>query len=74
MRRFASKVQRVLAYRLQGGRCAICGKDLPDSFHMDHVVPFSCNGETYLCNLQALCPACHSLKTSGKDSVQWSKR
>ncbi|HHL41508.1 MAG TPA: HNH endonuclease [Candidatus Bathyarchaeota archaeon] len=63
MRRFANKRERDLSYLLQDGLCAICSQPLPESFEMDHLVPFSERGDTKCSNLQALCKACHLEKT-----------
>ena len=70
MRRLASKRERYVLFRLQDGRCAICGEELGDRFEVDHLVPFSENGVTKLCNLQALCLGCHSAKSREMVSSQ----
>jgi 5-methylcytosine-specific restriction protein A len=69
MRRTASKMQRVLLWSAQKGLCSMCGRNLPDDFEVDHIIPFSKKGKTQLCNLQALCGPCHLAKTCGKASV-----
>jgi 5-methylcytosine-specific restriction endonuclease McrA len=61
MRRIATKRERDLLWILQQGKCAICGNEL-DSFEVDHVIPFSQQGETSLWNEQALCEICHKSK------------
>ena len=66
MRRFANKRERGLLIRLQNGCCAICQRELGLRFEVDHLVPFSQNGSTKLCNLQALCLECHSRKSCAK--------
>ena len=63
-RRFATKRQKIYAYLIADGKCAICGKELLSGFHVDHIIPFSKKGETELCNLQALCPKCNLTKGS----------
>lgn len=60
-RRLANKQERILLWILQDGCCALCGREL-ETFQVDHVVPFSKNGETTLWNEQALCVTCHKSK------------
>lgn len=48
---------------LQRWRCAKCVQLLPARFEVDHIVQFALGGGDHYTNLQALCPACHSLKT-----------
>jgi 5-methylcytosine-specific restriction endonuclease McrA len=69
-RRIATKTQRVTLYLLQEGKCAICGKDLGDSFEVDHIQPFSQRGITEIWNLQALHKHCHSQKTFDQSSAR----
>ena len=57
-----SKHLRSALYYLQGGKCAMCGKLLPDDWHADHVVPYSVSGRTNVHEMQALCPACNLAK------------
>ena len=59
MRRvFNARQRRVLAW-MAGGRCACCEVRLTNSFHADHVRPFSRSGATVTNNGQALCRACN---------------
>ena len=59
MKRFFSKKEKRHLAILAGGDCMHCGSMLSDSFHGDHVVPFSKGGATHLANGQALCPKCN---------------
>ena len=68
MRRFASKRERELLLELYDGRCAICGRKLGSRFDVDHLIRFSKQGRTSLCNMQPLCVACHSEKSRAEDS------
>lgn len=47
---------------LAGNQCVACGKTLSQSFHADHIVPFSSGGKTLLKNGQALCANCNLKK------------
>jgi 5-methylcytosine-specific restriction endonuclease McrA len=58
-RRCATKRQRLDAFLRSNGRCALCDVTLTEGFHVDHVIPFSKQGETEKWNLQATCPACN---------------
>ena len=64
MRRLANKRQRYLIFMVQNGLCAVCNRELPIDFEVDHQQPFSQKGKTELWNLQALCLTCHHAKTS----------
>ena len=44
------------------GRCQLCGRELPDGWHADHVVPWSQTGRTNVHEMQALCPECNLRK------------
>lgn len=67
MRRIANRRERDLLFSLYEGLCAICRKELPDKFEIDHLVPFREGGPTQWWNLQPLCPECHSQKS--RDAV-----
>lgn len=47
---------------LQRGKCASCGVDIRDSFHLDHIVPLAIGGAHALGNFQLLCPPCNLSK------------
>lgn len=44
------------------GKCAICECELDESFHIDHIIPWSKNGKTNLFNLQPTCKKCNLKK------------
>ena len=73
-RRFATKRERDLLLILQDWRCALCQQVLEGVFEIDHIQPFSEKGATDLCNLQALCVACHSDKSRTRVSRKSSMR
>lgn len=67
----------------QGGKCAICGRELPplryseDAPHrnqrrdptIDHIVPLCCGGPNLQSNMQAVCRECNNNK--GGFNPQW---
>ena len=62
MTRLFSKRMRKLLLITSGNKCAICNEKLDQSFHADHIIPFSKNGSTTLNNAQALCAKCNKKK------------
>jgi superfamily II DNA or RNA helicase len=62
MRRAFSKRQHLLLAMKAGGKCEECGIGLTQSFHADHVVPYSKGGKTVTKNGAALCPQCNLKK------------
>jgi len=60
-RSFTHRQKRMLAW-IAGGTCRLCGRRLPQSFHADHIRPFSKGGLTTVINGQALCPDCNLSK------------
>lgn len=45
------------------GRCAYCGRDLPERFHVDHVISVWDHGENNYDNLLPACPQCNNFKS-----------
>ena len=64
VRLLTSKKQRYWIWLSQDGHCAICGAfiDCDESYHIDHIKPYSKGGATELFNLQLLCPSCNLRK------------
>jgi 5-methylcytosine-specific restriction endonuclease McrA len=63
----------VQLYRLQGGRCVMCGRDLRvTGYHVDHVVPLARGGLNVKENLQLLCPKDNLRK--GSKLQAWGER
>jgi superfamily II DNA or RNA helicase len=60
-RRFNSR-ERAALYLAADGRCEITGVELTDSFHADHVVPYSKGGPTDITNGAALSPSANHQK------------
>ncbi len=59
---------RASLYDNADGLCQKCGDPLPNSWHADHVVPWSLTRRTNLFEMQALCPNCNLHK--GDKTVQ----
>lgn len=62
MRRTFNRRERFALYLAADGKCEICGAPLDQSFHADHITPYSKGGETSISNGQALCPECNLKK------------
>lgn len=49
-------------YDRDGGRCKLCGVELPfksNAFHIDHIVPIALGGPDIPANVQLACPPCN---------------
>jgi len=64
MDRVFSKKQKDALYVLANRKCQICGNELREGWHADHVVPWSKGGKTDVSNGQALCAKCNQEKGS----------
>lgn len=62
MKRTFNRRQKFVLRTISGGHCENCGIPIDNTFHADHVVPWSRGGETTLSNGQALCPPCNLKK------------
>jgi hypothetical protein len=69
-RKLRSKRLRALLWYAADGRCAKCGRELPEHWHADHVIPFVRSGRTNVHEMQALCPECNLRKGS---AMLWEK-
>lgn len=67
-RTLRSKRLRAMLYDAFGGKCAICGCELPDDWHADHVVPWVKEQRTNVFAMQALCPTCNLKKGIREDA------
>jgi 5-methylcytosine-specific restriction endonuclease McrA len=56
-------------FAAQSGKC-LCGEDLNNGYHVDHIVPLSAGGTNWPDNLQLLCPTCNLSKGS-KPMSEW---
>ena len=61
-RTLRSKKLRTMLWLAADGKCQLCGCELPDDWHADHVVPWSVKQETNVHDMQALCPKCNLTK------------
>ena len=68
MSRNFNKQQRKTLLVLSGGICMNCSKPLSNSFHADHILPFSKGGQTIIENGQALCSVCNLKKGAAYDN------
>jgi len=64
-RTLTSKRLRAILWLQAEGKCQICGYQLEDGWHADHIEPYSKTKRTNLYEMQALCPTCN-LKKSNK--------
>ncbi len=62
MKRNFSKKQRLALAKNADWKCSLCKISLDNSFHADHIIPFSKGGVTDVSNGQALCPKCNMQK------------
>jgi Restriction endonuclease len=67
MRTLRSKKLRAILYYSQEGKCAICGNELPEDWHADHIVPWVVTNDTNVFGMQALCPKCNLSKGAKKN-------
>ena len=63
-RTLKSKRLRAVLWTAAGGKCQRCGRDLPDNWHADHVIPWVKTHDTNVHDMQALCPKCNLRKGS----------
>ena len=61
-RTLRSKKLRSLLYYAAEGKCQMCGCDLPDDWHADHIEAWVKTKRTNVFEMQALCPACNEKK------------
>jgi len=66
-RTLRNKKLRALIWYQQGGKCALCGLDMPtDDFHLDHIDPFWKTKRFNLHDFQATHSFCNLRKGKGK--------
>ena len=61
-RSLRSKTLRAALWLAAGGKCQMCGKELPWPWHADHIEAWVRTKETNVHDMQALCPACNLKK------------
>ena len=62
VRTLKNRKLRYLLWRSTDGKCALCGCELSESWHADHIVPWSRSGVTNVHEMQPLCPKCNLKK------------
>ena len=66
-----TKEEAVALLESQEYKCEYCGADLLEtSYHLDHIVPVSKGGTSYIENITAACPPCN-LSKGAKDLDEW---
>lgn len=61
-RTLRSKRLRAALYHAANGKCQLCGCELGEDWHADHIVPWVLTRRTNVHEMQALCPACNLSK------------
>lgn len=59
-------------FRLQNGKCAVCGEDLGENLskiHVDHIIPWALVGDELENNYQCLCQTCNECKSAHTDYI-----
>lgn len=73
-RRTFNRSERMILIRRSGYHCSICGVELHQGWHADHIIPFSRGGQTDIENGQALCELCNLKKGSKAMGLrEWQK-
>lgn len=72
-RPWGSREQKLVGAR-QSWRCAACGGMLDAIYELDHVTPLHRGGTNHLENAQALCYACHGMKTFQEERQRADER
>jgi hypothetical protein len=60
--RTVSQTTKKIVFTRDGGRCQCCGSS--DNLEYDHIIPFSCGGQSTVSNIQLLCQKCNRSKSN----------
>ena len=60
--RYISTTTKKIVFTRDGGKCQCCGRR--DKLEYDHIIPFSCGGESDPSNIQLLCQPCNRSKSN----------
>lgn len=60
--RYISETTKKVVYARDGGTCQCCGSS--ESLEYDHIIPFSCGGDSKASNIQLLCMKCNRSKSN----------
>jgi hypothetical protein len=61
--RYISETTKKIVFTRDGGICKCCGSSL--NIEYDHIIPFSCGGDSKQSNIQLLCQKCNRSKSNG---------
>ena len=74
-RRLFAQTERAAIAARQRHMCGVCKRELPEVFHVHHVIPWISGGPTDIDNGIAVCPDCHHrapiLAFPGFDPREW---
>ena len=60
--RYISSATKKIVYTRDGGKCRCCGST--QNLEYDHIIPFSCGGNSEASNIQLLCMPCNRSKSN----------
>ena len=60
--RYISVTTKKIVFARDGGVCQCCGSSL--NLEYDHIIPFSCGGDSKASNIQLLCQRCNRSKSN----------
>lgn len=60
--RYISKTTKQIVFTRDGGICQCCGSS--ENLEYDHIMPFSCGGDSSVSNIQLLCLKCNRSKSN----------
>ena len=60
--RYISETIKKVVFSRDGGACRCCGSS--QSIEYDHIMPYSCGGQSVVSNIQLLCMTCNRSKSN----------
>ncbi len=60
--RYISETTKKIVFTRDGGICKCCGSSI--ELEYDHIIPFSCGGQSTVANVQLLCQKCNRSKSN----------
>jgi hypothetical protein len=60
--RYISETTKKIVFTRDGGVCKCCGGS--QSLEYDHIIPYSCGGQSIVSNIQLLCQKCNRSKSN----------
>ena len=60
--RYVSQTTKKIVFTRDGGKCNCCGSS--QNLEYDHIIPFSCGGQSVVSNIQLLCQKCNRSKSN----------